>query len=176
MSATRPVAELVVRKLAEDDDRQGFESGDEALDRFFHRYAGQNQFRHHVGVTYVATSKGSILGYITVAAASIELLGLPGRLRTRLPRYPAPVLRIARLATAATARGMGVGSALLRHAFRMAREMREALGCVGVIVDAKPGAIDFYSKFGFELIPDGPSPVPGVPRMMFLVLDGLGGP
>ena len=32
----------------------GLRGGDEDLDRFFRKYAGQNQFRLHVGTTYVA--------------------------------------------------------------------------------------------------------------------------
>ena len=36
------------------DDRTRFRSGDADLDRFFQAYAGQNQFRHHIGTTYVA--------------------------------------------------------------------------------------------------------------------------
>jgi len=28
--------------------------------------------------------------------------------------------------------------------------MAEEVGCAGVLVDAKPGAVDFYAKYGFE--------------------------
>ena len=35
-------------------DRTSFRSGDADLDRFFHQFARQHQFRHHLGVTYVA--------------------------------------------------------------------------------------------------------------------------
>jgi len=31
------------------DDRSAFRSESIELDRFFHRYTGQNQFRHHIG-------------------------------------------------------------------------------------------------------------------------------
>ena len=34
-----------IRPLAVDDDRRSYRFGDEALDLFFHRHAGQNQFR-----------------------------------------------------------------------------------------------------------------------------------
>lgn len=43
-----------VRRLEPHDDRTRFRSGNVELDRFFLRYAGQNQFRHHIGTTYVA--------------------------------------------------------------------------------------------------------------------------
>jgi hypothetical protein len=45
---------IEIRLLREGENRSSFASGDEQLDLFFHRYAGQNQFRHHLGATYVA--------------------------------------------------------------------------------------------------------------------------
>ena len=45
---------IEVRPLRETDNRATFRSGDPDLDHFFARYAGQNQFRHHTGTTYVA--------------------------------------------------------------------------------------------------------------------------
>jgi hypothetical protein len=36
-------------------------------------------------------------------------------------------------------------NSVLRLAIRMANDY----GCVGVVVDAKPGAVDFYAKYGF---------------------------
>ena len=51
-----------IRRLEPGDDRDRFCSGQPDLDRFFHRFAGQNQFRHHVGVTYIAVEDDAILG------------------------------------------------------------------------------------------------------------------
>jgi hypothetical protein len=48
---------VVVRRLEPRDDRTRFRSGNVDLDRFFARYAGQNQFRHHIGTTYVAVDE-----------------------------------------------------------------------------------------------------------------------
>jgi hypothetical protein len=48
---------LGIRRLEPSDDRRRFTSGNPALDRFFQRFAGQNQFRHHVGVTYIAVAE-----------------------------------------------------------------------------------------------------------------------
>jgi hypothetical protein len=39
---------------------------------------------------------------------------------------------------------------LLRFAFRLALELRDRFGCVGVVVDAKAAAIPFYSMLGFR--------------------------
>lgn len=114
------------------------------------RFAGQNQFRHHIGTTYVAVEDGRILGFVTVAAAEVQIAGLPASRRKGLPSYPLPALRIARLGVDAEARGRGVGAELLKQALRLARRTAEEVGWVGVIVDAKLDAVAFYARYGFE--------------------------
>lgn len=140
---------MEIRALRASDDRSAFHSGDDALDRFFHRYAGQNQFRHHLGVTYVATDGDRILGFATVAPRHIDIEDLPERLRKKLPRYPIPVLGLARLAVDASARSIGLGSQLLRFVLQLAAKMSDDVGCAGLVVDAKSGAVDFYARYGF---------------------------
>jgi GNAT superfamily N-acetyltransferase len=135
-----------VRPLRASDDRSRFHSEDPDLDRFFHRYAGQNQFRHHLGVTHVIVDAARILGFVTVAAGHVEIDDVTGATIRGLPLYPLPVLRLARLATDITARGRGIGAALLRHVFTLALRMADEYGCVGVVVDAKPGAVRYYEK------------------------------
>jgi predicted N-acetyltransferase YhbS len=141
-----------IRRLRTTDDREQFCSGDPDLDRFFRRYAGQNQFRHHLGMTYVAVDGGDILGYVTIAPGSIEIDGLPAAARRGLPRYPLPVLRLARLAVDVTRQGLGVGKELLGFVLGLTLSMAEDYGCVGVVVDAKPGAVSFYARHGFTAL------------------------
>jgi GNAT superfamily N-acetyltransferase len=141
---------LKVRKLTPQDDRAAFRSGNIDLDRFFARYAGQNQFRHHLGTTYVAVDEaGAIAGFATVAASELSPDVMPAATRKRLPKYPLPVLRLARLAADERFKRRGVGATLLRAAFAIAAQMADDLGCVGIVVDAKPGAVAFYEKLGF---------------------------
>lgn len=147
-TGARTLAE--VRVLRRDDDRSRFRSGNADLDRFFSRYAGQNQFRHHLGVTYVAVEGADVVGFATVAASQVEIAELPDDDRRRFPRYPLPVLRLARLAVDEQVRGQGVGRVLLRTVFALAHEMSGTVGCVGVVVDAKPGAVAFYERLGFR--------------------------
>lgn len=140
---------MEIRALRPSDDRSAFQCGDEALDRFFHRYAGQNQFRHYLGVTYVAVDAIRILGFVTVAARHVDIEDLPERSRKKLPHYPVPAVGLARLAVDKSARSMGLGRQLLRFVLKLALKMADEVGCAGVVVDAKPGAIDFYAKYGF---------------------------
>lgn len=162
-----------IRALRPDDDRRGFRSGDESLDLFFHRYAGQNQFRHHIGVSYVAVIEERIVGFVTVSPGSLDAEDLPsGR---KAPGYPVPILRVARLAVDESARNHGVGRALLRFAVELAERMSKELGCVGVVVDAKAGAVDFYRRYGFVSVKalEGTSAQRPEPTLMFLALGSV---
>jgi GNAT superfamily N-acetyltransferase len=142
---------LEIRRLRPEDDRSAFSCGQPDLDRFFHHYAGQNQFRLHLAVTYVAAVEDRLVGFATVSVASLERRTLPSaRMRRRLPGYPLPVLRLARLAVDRRAQGLGVGRALLRHVLDLALAQRDSLGCIGVVTDAKPDAVAFYRRYGFE--------------------------
>lgn len=144
--------EVRVRLLRTDDDRTGFGSGNIELDRFFRRYAGQNQFRHHVGSTYIAVHGSAIAGFATVSMAELTAEKLTKKLRRRLPGYPMPALRLARLAVDQRWQGHGIGRLLLRSVLELALEMRDRVGCTGVVVDAKTDAVGFYTSFGFEEI------------------------
>lgn len=140
---------MEIRSLREEDDRSPFQSGEPDLDRFFHKFAGQNQFRHQLGTTCVAVDDDRILGYATVSAGHLEIEDLPASRLKRLPRYPLPISRLARLAVASPAQGKGVGSELLRYVFSLALRMAKDLRCVGVAVDARPQAVGFYRRLGF---------------------------
>ena len=141
-----------VRRLEPGDDRSEFRSGNIELDRFFQRYAGQNQFRHHIGTTYVAVQGDRITGLATVSSGEMVAERLSKKLRQRLPAYPLPILRLARLAVDERYQGHGIGRLLLRVVLELALEMRDRVGCIGVVVDAKPIAVTFYSSLGFQPI------------------------
>lgn len=164
---------LEVRRLTPEDDRSRFRSGNADLDRFFARYAGQNQFRHHIGTTYIAVDeRGGIAGYATVSASELSPDSLPTTKRKRRPKYPVPVLRLARLAVAESAQGQGAGRLLVRAVLMLAQQMAESVGCAGVVVDAKPEAAAFYYKLGFvplDLVSGELGDRP-VPQAMFLEL------
>jgi GNAT superfamily N-acetyltransferase len=168
---------MEVRRLREDDNRASFRSGDPDLDRFFQQFAGQNQFRHYVGVTYVAIDDGLVLGFATVAPAHLEIDGLPSRARKRMPRYPLPVLRLGRLGVDQSAQGQGLGVQLLRFVLTLALEMANNYRCVGVVVDAKPNAVSFYAKHGFIPVDavEGQSGIRPAPTPMFLSIRAVKG-
>lgn len=161
---------MEIRALRDGDDRSAFRSGDLDLDRFFHTFAGQNQFRHHLGVTYVAVDEGHLLGFATVTPGHVEVDELPAAATKKFPRYPLPVLRLARLGVDQSAQGQGLGAQLLGFVLRLAVKMANDYGCIGVIVDAKPDAVGFYMRYGFVPVDalEGQSDVRPAPTPMFL--------
>lgn len=175
VSSSQPAVRI--RRLDPGDDRSGFRSGNIDLDRYFQRYAGQNQFRHHIGTTYVAVQGDQIAGFSTVSTGEMVAEKLAPTLRRGLPAYPLPILRLARLAVDERFQGHGIGSLLLRAVLRLALDLRDRLGCIGVVVDAKPDALGFYSVLGFKpiqlasgILSDRPEPV-----AMFLPIAQISG-
>lgn len=143
-------ASAEIRPLLPEDDRSDFSCGQADLDRYFAHYAGINQFKLHLAITYVAVLRDRIAGFATVTVGTLERETLPdARSRRRLPRYPLPVLRLARLGVDTRAQGSGIGKALVAHVLRLALDQRDAFGCVGVVTDAKPDAHAFYAALGF---------------------------
>lgn len=162
-----------IRALLATDDRSQFKSGDVDLDRFLAKYAGQNQFKHHIGTTYVALDDAErVVGYATVSPASLSFDALPSSVTKKLPAYPLPVLRLARLAVDSDARGRGIGGALLKYVFGLALRTATDLGCVGIVVDAYPTAVAFYAQYGFFALEvlEGESGARPQPTLMFLAI------
>lgn len=163
--------DLEIRALSETDDRSAFTCGQADLDRYFQHFAGQNQFRHHLSVTYVAVLEKTILGFASVSSGAIERQQLPPA-KKRPPAYPLPVLRLARLGVATVAQQMGIGRALLGHVLSLALKQRDASGCVGVVTDAKPEAVAWYERYGFIPMSDvREGGVLGAPVAMFLPMN-----
>ena len=144
--------EVRVRRLEARDDRSGFRSGNIDLDRFFQRYAGQNQFRHHIGTTYVAVQGDHISGFVTVSSGEMVAEQLTKNLRRRLPAYPLPILRLARLAVDERFQGMASAGCYCAPRLNLPWRCGTASACIGVVVDAKPDAVAFYSGLGFKPI------------------------
>jgi GNAT superfamily N-acetyltransferase len=134
-------------------NRAAFSCGTPELDRYFHEQAGQ-EMRRHVAAVWVLYDAADdlVAGYYTLSAASVEPTGLPSEVARKLPRYPSlPALLIGRLAVDERYRGQGLGGLLLMDALRRSRTLRQQLGIVAVIVDAKDEqARRFYQRYSFR--------------------------
>jgi predicted N-acetyltransferase YhbS len=138
-----------IRRLTRLDDVSSFCCGTHEYDVFLRRYACINQDDLYVGKTHVLVEGGEILGYVTTAPGELRFDERPATLG-RLPRYPAPILRLARLAVDQRHHGRGIGKKLVWFVLSESLKMNSEFGCVGVLVDALPDRVSFYEQLGFE--------------------------
>jgi predicted N-acetyltransferase YhbS len=147
---------VAIQLLGAQHRREGFDCGDAALNDFLLRQAGQQQ-RRGFGKTYVAVAEDgvTVTRFVTVSAGQVATSSLPAQLK--LPRYPAPMLRIGRLAVDVRHQSKGIGQDLLAFALRLTVEFSQRVGLYAVVVDAKHDkAKAFYVKLGFIACEDNP--------------------
>lgn len=122
-------------------DRAAFSCGVPALDGYLQRQACQNHERGVAHCHVLIEGEGRIVGAYTLSATALVTQNLPDDLARRLPRYPTlPAILLGRLAVDTWFQGRGFGRRLLVHALFQVREVRQRIGTVAVVVDAKDGA------------------------------------
>jgi GNAT superfamily N-acetyltransferase len=148
-----------IAPLEREHDRAGFECGEPALDEYLARYARQNQ-ETGVARTYVAVSDAEpsrVLGYYSLSVGAIDKANLPPEAARRLPKFPLPIARLARLAVDRRAQGKGLGEGLLLDALARCLRVADEVGIHAVLIDAKhERARAFYARYEFESLPDQP--------------------
>ena len=148
---------MLVLPLNDGHDRQGFDCGDAHLNRWLQQTARQHKEKG-VSSTFVAVtvpSSSAVLGYYAVSLAELVSPDLPAQHRKRLP-LKVPAFRLGRLATSVLHRGQGIGEYLLFDAIDRVTRITSDVGGVGLVVNAKPGAVEFYRRYGFEPMADHP--------------------
>lgn len=141
-----------IEPLVRSHDRESFDCGIPALDQYLRQYARQSG-DIGLGRTFVAVSPSEklVLGYYTVASSSLSFQVVPAK----LPRYPVPVVLLARLAVDRNAQGSGIGTLMLLDCFRRSLQISSELGIYAIEVDAKTdSAKEFYAKYGFSTLND----------------------
>ena len=159
---------VLIRHLEEPDRVELFDCGDEALNNYLRRHAWANQQKSSIGVTYVAVEDGSprtVLGYFTLAIASVPRDAFPKKYVRGLPPYDLPLILLARLAVDGRFAGKGLGHALISEAFRTALRVADDVGCCCIIADAYRNRIDWYARYGFVALEGGAA---AGPQRMFL--------
>lgn len=137
-------------------DRTRFNSGSEALDRYFREQVTQDMRRRVAACFEALDEDHQIAGYYTLASASILLADLPPSSGKKLPRYPTvPAVRMGRLAVDQAFKGRGLGGALLADA--LTRATHSEIAAYALMVDAKDAsAAAFYVHHGFIVLPNSP--------------------
>ena len=145
-----------VEPLDKSHDRESFDCGDDALNTFIRKYAGQQQRRFLSRVYVALDADRRMAGFYTLSTASVEFDSAPDALKRHLAPYPIPAALIGRLAVDKRYQGQGAGRHLLAHALANVRLVAKIAGVAAVVVDAKhPEAVDFYRRFGFLPFSDG---------------------
>lgn len=134
-----------------------FDCGKEPLNDFLKKYASQNEARSLSRTFVIAGRDNRVVGYYTLAAAGVAHEKAPLEVKKRLPKYPIPMILLARLVVDRTVQGQGLGGALLKNAFRKAVLVGETVGARALLVHAKDDeAQAWYKKYGFVESPTDP--------------------
>lgn len=140
-------------------NRSDFDCGDTAMNEFLRRYARQS---HDAGSakTFLAIAdadKERILGFYSIAPASLAFADTPEVMRRGLGRHEVPGFRLARIATDVSVQGQGLGGQLLTAAARRCLRAATQVGGVILLIDAKnERAARWYASYGAVPLPDKP--------------------
>ncbi|CAN7206759.1 GNAT family N-acetyltransferase [Rhizobium sp. LjRoot254] len=157
---------LQVAKLAAVHDTASFDCGNDALNRFIQMHARQGQ-QAGISQTYVATEGTRIAGFHTLVVGQVMHDEAPERLAKGLPRFPVPVVILARLAVDNAWKGKGLGAALVTDAMRRVLQAADIAGVRAMVVHAKDEtAQKFYEHLGFL-------PFPGKPLTLYRLLKDI---
>jgi len=141
-------------------DREAFDCGNEALNSYLRQTARQHT-ESGISRTFVLVEEDGpeprpILGFFPLNICQLKGEAMPQPWAKRLPREVSGI-KLGRLAVARGRQRQGLGRILLVAAMRMVLEVFEAVGGIGLFVDAKDEAARAYcQRFGFERLPDKP--------------------
>jgi GNAT superfamily N-acetyltransferase len=149
-------ASLGIEKLQRVHAVESFDCGQEALNRFLIRYALQNQ-QAGASQSYVALSGDEVIGFYTLVVGQVDYADAPERLTKGLARHPVPIMLLARLATALSWQGKGIGAGLLKDAMLRTVQAADIAGIRAFAVHAKDEqARAFYERFDLIASPTDP--------------------
>ncbi len=158
-------------------DVKTFDCGKEAINTYLKRFAARNM-RMGLSASFVLPfrrdqdepdAKRHIAAYYTLANQSVTPESTP--INKSLPRYPAPVILLARLGVDISFQGQGLGAitlvSALKHAYAIAKHPN-GIPSIGVILDAMDdNALQFCRGFEFFI------PFPGDPMRLYVPIDAI---
>jgi predicted N-acetyltransferase YhbS len=145
-----------------------FGCGQEALDRWLRRSAGQGERRDSTRTFVAAHEDGAVFGHYTLVAGEVEHGQATESVGKGLPRhFPIPVAILARLAVDVRRQQEGLGAKLLHDALeRICRAAQEVVVRAVVVHAIDDGAAAYYERFGFR-------PLGSAPRTLMVTLAEL---
>ncbi len=146
-----------IEPIRRDHVRNSFDCGVPEPNDFLKRFARQNEDLA-IARTFVAVKPKDLLvhGYYALRTGHVEIKGFPQQETKRFPKYPVPVIHLARLAVDKAAQGRGLGESLLVDALERSLAASRSVGAYAVeVIAINDAARDFYLKYGFkELLDD----------------------
>lgn len=140
-------------------DREAFDCGDAALNDYLRRHARKS---HESGgaetfLAIDAKDDRTILGFYSLAPASLAYHRTPVMIKRGLARHEVPVFRLARLAVDRSIQGRGLGGQLSLAAGRRCLRVATEAGGVALLIDAKTDRVArWYAGFGAVPLIDAP--------------------
>jgi GNAT superfamily N-acetyltransferase len=132
-----------------------FDSGVGALDAWLKTRARANEAAG-ASRSFVMCENRRVVGYYSLAAASILHRQATGKVRRNMPE-PVPAVLIGRLALDKAWQGKGHGTGLLQDAVLRVAGAAETVGVRAILVHAmSKDAKTFYERFGFHASPVEP--------------------
>ena len=155
-----------IEKLARHHVLDGFDCGEEALDRFLLRFAFPNQ-QANASQTYLGLAGDEVAGFYTLVVGEVTQDDAPERVKKGLARHPVPIMLLARMGVSQRFQRQGVGKGLLKDAIVRTLAAADIAGIRAFAVHAKnEKARAFYERFDFI-------PSPTDPLHMFVLIKDL---
>ncbi|MCK9566602.1 MAG: GNAT family N-acetyltransferase [Methanothrix sp.] len=145
-----PSAELRVKRLNNRSNIITFCCVNEDLNNFLKDDA-LKAHDNMTSITYACSWKRVIVGFATLAAATIEVKQIDG---PRIDGYTPntyPCIKLARLAVDKRYAGRGIGQYLLFWVLGKFEKVSREIGCRYLTVDSKRESMWFYQKYDFVL-------------------------
>lgn len=102
-------------------------------------------------------SDKKVVGFFSLATASLLYAELPQAQRNNLGQHPVPMMLLTRMGVDKSFQHRGLGAAMVKDAVIKCLAVQQAAGLVGLMAHALDESVaEFYLKLGFERSPANP--------------------
>lgn len=137
-----------IETLRDDHRRQDFDCGSSAQTQWLRRHA---LVAHNADTARVYVvrrlSDDLVVGYHALSSGAVDRQSIPNADADKLPRYPIPIILLARLGVDLSEQHQGLGRALLKDALQRTASAANTIGARALLIHAESEtARDWYLK------------------------------